>query len=107
MLIAPPVLAATISENFVATVWVGCSGVSGWPSLRVTAPWAKARSGRQIVGMATPAARLAAEVRKSLRVMFVIMNILPKNEHFVERTGFRAACAIRASVGPQRWLAQG
>src|SRR5882672_11082931 len=72
---APPVLAATSSENFVATAWVGCSGVSGWPSLRVTAPWAKARPDRQIAGAAT--ASPAAEARNCLRVMFEVMGVLP------------------------------
>ena len=55
---APPVLAATSSENFVATACVGCIGVSGWPSLRVTAPWAKPRPDRQIAGMATASAHM-------------------------------------------------
>src|SRR5215831_19679223 len=73
---APPVLAATISENFVATAWVGCSGVSGWPSLRVTAPWAKARSDRQMAGMAT--ASPPAEARNCLRVIFEVMDVLPR-----------------------------
>src|SRR6266481_6020994 len=77
MRIAPPGLAATSSENFVATAWVGCSGVSGWPSLRVTAPWAKARPDREIAGMARPAAAIVARVRSALRAMFEVMDVSP------------------------------
>src|ERR1700722_1433113 len=67
---APPVFAATSSENLVAIACVGCRLVSGWPSLRVTVACAKARPGRPIAGIARAPA--AAARRKSLRVMLTV-----------------------------------
>src|SRR5215468_11360297 len=105
---APPVLAATISENFVATVWVGCSGVSGWPSLRVTAPWANARSDRQIAGMAAP--NPAAAARNCLRVIFEVMDVLlillcQQFDEVVDTIGFfKNGCFLKNHIISTRYL---